>query len=37
MDRLGVSREDNTLVVDLSKFFQSDKNLAGWTAAVVAL
>jgi nitrite reductase/ring-hydroxylating ferredoxin subunit len=37
MDRLGVSRDDNTLVVDLSKFFQSDKNPAGWAAAVVAL
>jgi nitrite reductase/ring-hydroxylating ferredoxin subunit len=37
MDRLGVSREDNALVVDLNKFFQSDKNPAGWAAAVVAL
>jgi nitrite reductase/ring-hydroxylating ferredoxin subunit len=37
MDRLGVRREDNTLVVDVSKFFQSDKNAAGWAAAVVAL
>jgi Rieske Fe-S protein len=37
MDRLGVRREDNTLVVDLSKFYQSDKNAPGWAAAVVAL
>jgi Rieske Fe-S protein len=37
MDRLGVRREENTLVVDVSKFFQSDKNPAGWAAAVVAL
>jgi Rieske Fe-S protein len=37
MDRLGVRREENTLVVDVNKFFQSDKNPAGWAAAVVAL
>jgi nitrite reductase/ring-hydroxylating ferredoxin subunit len=37
MDRLGVRREDDMLVVDVSKFFQSDKNPAGWAAAVVAL
>jgi Rieske Fe-S protein len=37
MDRLGVRREDSTLVVDASKFFQSDKNPAGWAAAMVAL
>jgi nitrite reductase/ring-hydroxylating ferredoxin subunit len=37
MDRLGVRLEDNMLVVDLNKFFQSDKNSAGWAAAVVAL
>jgi nitrite reductase/ring-hydroxylating ferredoxin subunit len=37
MDRLGVRLEDNALVVDVSKFFQSDKNPAGWAAAVVAL
>jgi nitrite reductase/ring-hydroxylating ferredoxin subunit len=37
MDRLGVRREDDTLVVDVSRFFQSDKNAAGWAAAVVAL
>jgi len=37
MDRLGVRREDDMLVVDVSKFFQSDKNPAGWAAAMVAL
>jgi Rieske Fe-S protein len=37
MDRLGVRKEENTLVVELNKFYQSDKNTAGWTAAVVAL
>jgi Rieske Fe-S protein len=37
MDRLGVRREDSALVVDVSKFFQSDKNPAGWAAAVVAV
>jgi Rieske Fe-S protein len=37
MDRLGVRLEDNTLVVDLSKFYRSDKDTAGWTAATVTL
>ncbi|MBI3402168.1 MAG: Rieske 2Fe-2S domain-containing protein [Acidobacteria bacterium] len=37
MDRLGVRKEENTLVVDLNKFYQSDKNAAGWAAAVVTL
>jgi Rieske Fe-S protein len=37
MDRLGVRLDDRTLVVDLSKFFQSDKDPAGWAAATVAL
>jgi nitrite reductase/ring-hydroxylating ferredoxin subunit len=37
MDRLGIRLEDNMLVVDLNKFFQSDKNSAAWTAAIVAL
>ena len=37
MDRLGVSVENNMLVVDLSKFYRSDKDSAGWTAATVAL
>jgi nitrite reductase/ring-hydroxylating ferredoxin subunit len=37
MDRLGVRKEENTLVVELNKFYQSDKNAAGWAAAVVTL
>jgi len=37
MDRLGVRIEDNMLVVDLSKFYRSDKDPAGWTAATVTL
>ena len=37
MDRLGVRLEDNMLVVDVSKFFQSDKDQAGWAAASVSL
>lgn len=37
MDRLGVRRDGDTLVVELDKFYQSDKNSAGWAAAVVAL
>ena len=37
MDRLGVRLENNTLVVDLNKFYRSDKDPAGWSAATVAL
>jgi len=37
MDRLGIRLEDNMLVVDLNKFYQSDKNAAAWAAATVAL
>ena len=37
MDRLGIRVEDNMLVVDLNKFYQSDKNPSGWAAATVAL
>jgi len=37
MDRLGVRIEDNMLVVDLSKFYRSDKDPTGWAAATVAL
>lgn len=36
MDRLGIRVEDNMLVVDLNKFYQSDKNPSGWAAATVA-
>jgi hypothetical protein len=37
MDRLGIRLEDAMLVVDLGKFYPSDKNPAGWAAATVAL
>jgi len=37
MDRLGVRIDDNMLIVDLSKFYRSDKDPAGWAAANVAL
>jgi Rieske Fe-S protein len=37
MDRLGVRIEDDMLVVDLSKFYKSDKDPAGWAAANVAI
>ena len=37
MDRLGIRLEENMLVVDLNKFYQSDKNPDGWAAATVAL
>jgi nitrite reductase/ring-hydroxylating ferredoxin subunit len=37
MDRLGVRLDDNMLVVDVNKFYKSDKDAAGWTAATIAL
>jgi len=37
MDRLGVRVEDNMLVVDLSKFYKSDKNPTDWAAASVSI
>jgi hypothetical protein len=37
MDRLGVRLEGNMLVVDVSKFVQSDKDQAGWAVATVSL
>jgi nitrite reductase/ring-hydroxylating ferredoxin subunit len=37
MDRLGITLEDNMLVVDLNKFYKSDKNPEGWAAATLAL
>ena len=36
MDRLGVRLDANVLVVDLNKFYRSDKDAAGWAAASVA-
>lgn len=37
MDRFGVHVENEMLVVDVSRFYESDKNPAGWAAATVAL
>jgi Rieske Fe-S protein len=37
MDRLGVRLDGNMLVVDLNKFYRSDKDPAGWAAATVVL
>ena len=37
MDRLGVRVEADMLIVDVSKFYKSDKDPAGWAAATVAL
>jgi nitrite reductase/ring-hydroxylating ferredoxin subunit len=37
MDRFGVRREGNNLVVNLDKVFEQDKDLAGWKAATVAV
>ena len=37
MDRLGVRVDSNMLVVDVSKFYRSDKDPSGWAAATVAL
>lgn len=37
MDRFGVSRQGNTLVVDLDKVFEQDKDGAGWNAAFLTL
>jgi Rieske Fe-S protein len=37
MDRLSVRLDGTTLVVDVNKMFQSDKDPAGWAAATVAL
>ncbi len=37
MDRLGITRVGNDVVVDLSRMYRSDQNPAEWTAAVVKL
>jgi len=37
MDRLGVRVENGMLIVDVKKFYKSDKDPAGWSAATVAL
>ncbi len=37
MDRLGVSLDGNMLIVDVNKFYRSDKDPAAWAAATVSL
>src|SRR6476619_5699017 len=37
MDRLGVRVDGDMLIVDVSKFYKSDKDPAAWAAATVAL
>jgi nitrite reductase/ring-hydroxylating ferredoxin subunit len=37
MDRFAVAKDNTTLVVNLGKWFQSDKDPAGWSAAFVQL
>ncbi|HXY19021.1 MAG TPA: Rieske (2Fe-2S) protein [Gemmatimonadales bacterium] len=37
MDRFALRRDGTNLIVDVSKFFQQDKNPAEWAAAVVSL
>jgi nitrite reductase/ring-hydroxylating ferredoxin subunit len=37
MDRFAVRQDDAELVVDLTRWFQSDKDPAGWAAAQVVL
>lgn len=35
LDRFAIRREDATIVVDLTHWFESDKNPSGWASAVV--
>jgi|SRR6185437_2129839 len=37
MDRFAVTKQGNSLVVDLDKVFEQDKDEAGWKAAAVTL
>jgi nitrite reductase/ring-hydroxylating ferredoxin subunit len=37
MDRLGVRRDGDTLIVDVSRMFRSDNDAAAWAAAVIRL
>ena len=37
LDRFAIRREDASIVVDLTHWFESDKNPAGWAAAAVQL
>lgn len=37
LDRFAIRREDAVIVVDLTHWFESDKNPSGWASAVVKL
>lgn len=37
MDRLGLRRDGNTVIVDMSRMFKSDTDAAAWAAAAVRL
>jgi len=37
MDRFGIHRDGDSIVLDLSHLFQSDTDPAGWAAAVIAV
>lgn len=37
MDRLPIRRDGGTVIVDAERIFESDKDQAGWTAAVVTV
>jgi Rieske Fe-S protein len=37
LDRFAIKKEDNSVVVDLTHWFESDKNPSGWAAALVSL
>jgi Rieske Fe-S protein len=37
MDRFGIVHQENSVVVDLAKYYRSDKNKDEWAAAVVKL
>jgi Rieske Fe-S protein len=37
LDRFAIRREDTSIVVDLRRWFESDKDPAGWASAVVQI
>jgi Rieske Fe-S protein len=37
LDRFAIRKEDNAVVVDLTHWFESDKNQSGWAAAMVGV
>ncbi len=37
LDRFGIRREDDTVVIDLDRVFRSDKDPAGWDSAIVGV